>query len=128
MRALLRTRWFNVAVLLTTLTVLIGAAVLAGEARLRFFMEAPLETFPFILLFPFWGLALSAMCLFSPKARRVRTQFAGLAMVMFSLFIIQLDTVTLFGLVQALGLGVLVTWLGVGRFPDTNPPDGSGQP
>lgn len=119
MRAFLRSPWFAGLVALTAVTTccVIGF-FLVDEPNIRAFFRTRWDIFPLAFLILAWMLAVVGATLFVPPARRARPSYASLAMLLFSGFFSQVESVTAYGMVQALGLCLVVTWFGFGRIPE----------
>ena len=128
MKAFFQNRWSGFVVVLVTVATLTGLAALAGEARVLFFIQARFEIYPLAFLFPIWSILLMAGSLKGSKSKRLRAVYAGGAMLMFSGLFTQMETVTLWGMVQALACAGFISWLGFGRLPRPEPGEEDDRP
>lgn len=118
MKALWARTWFRatVGMSLALLAAIVGAIVgISGDPRLAFFIEAPLTVYPAAFLFVTWAFVLIIASAFRPPERKGSAFFAAVAMMMFAGVCRELDTITPWGLTQALICAGLITWVGFGR-------------
>ncbi|MDO9336846.1 MAG: hypothetical protein Q7T61_10630 [Caulobacter sp.] len=116
MKSLLQSRWLGLTAGAVVAVAIVAAMVLVGDAGRKAFFQAPVDALPLAFIFLAWAMVSLAATIFTPTARRGRRSIASLALLMFSsVFLNEIDTVTLYGLAQALGCCAFVTWLGFGR-------------
>lgn len=118
MKALWARTWFRatVGMSLALLAAIVGAiAGFSADPRLVFFIEAPLTVYQAAFLFIAWAFVLIIASHFRPVERKGPAFFAAVAMMMFAGVFRELDTITPWGLTQALACAGLITWAGFGR-------------